>query len=115
MILKDAFFDTIHAVVDWFSPPPKFLNEAQIADELFTKLDEKDRRYLAALPDKSDLLQFHHNVGMQIRNGYQLWNPKNPHTDLSDACAENFPDQVSQRVIERIWGKSRDWVSLHGG
>lgn len=82
----------------------KFMSEDEIVDDLvanmepISKLDFKKQR-------KEELHRFHHGFGTSIRNYYKLWDPDNPYTDNSDAMGDKFADQVSQRIIERAWGR----------
>lgn len=111
MFLKELLISAYTRFMEW-AFPPKFYSEEEIADQMFPGLNEESRRFLAVHEDKARLVKFHMSVGMSIRNTFNLWHPLNPYTDINDPLAENFPDQVSQRVIERLWQKSRDWVAL---
>lgn len=91
---------------------PKYLTIEQMAKDIFRNMSEGDRRYLGLFADKEKLIVFHHTNGRAIRNHYKLWDENNPHTDATDGASERHPDQVSQRVIERVWEKTREWVSV---
>ena len=84
-------------------------------DEIFTdmllyRLPESEKKVLIATPEE-DLIMFHFGTGMWIRNHYKLWEKDNPHVVHNDSMHEKFPDQISQRIIERLWchltGKQR--------
>jgi hypothetical protein len=89
------------------------LTEDEIVAELLRDLDPPSIRVLKSIKNKDALIQFHHSVGRHIRNKYRLWDRANPLTLGSDkarqmsdeelACADEHPDQTSQRIIERVW------------
>lgn len=72
------------AVQDFLSHAP-FLTKARIR---FTARD--------------DLILFHHNLGMAIRNRYGLWRGNNP-LILSACSSMCHPDDASMVIIEAIW------------
>lgn len=80
-----------------------YLSEEQIfQDILLYKLSEKQKEEFKSI-EADDLIMLHHGFGMWIRNNYDLWKPENPNVVLLDSFHENFPDQISQRIIERLW------------
>ena len=88
-----------------------YLSEEQIfQDILLYKLSEKQKEDFKNIAAE-DLIMLHHSFGQWIRNNYDLWREDNPHVILNDAMHDLFPDQVSQRIIERLWcqltGKSQ--------
>lgn len=98
--------------------PSDFLTEDEIAADLVKNLTEEDVKYLGSMK-KEDVIMLHHGFGTSIRNMYGLWMEENPYTVLDDAIADNFPDQMSHRIIEKMWdtlyaqGKvSKDFATL---
>lgn len=80
-----------------------FMTEEQIfQDILLYKLTEKQKEEFKDM-EADDLILLHHGFGMWIRNNYDLWKPENPNVMLEDSFHEKFPDQISQRIIERLW------------
>lgn len=79
-----------------------FFTEDEIVEQELANLDPKSRAYLMGLP-KDDVIMLHHGTGTRIRNFYRLWDENNPFTDNADPMGDKFADQVSQRIIVRIW------------
>ena len=87
-----------------------FLSEPDIvSDLLLRKWTEPDKQTLKNTP-YDDLIMYHHSVGMWIRNSYLLWDPNNPIVDHRDSMSDNFPDQISQRIIETCWKKLQQFA-----
>jgi len=84
------------------SQPRKYLTEDEIALIVVSELSDADRETLLDTP-REHLIKFHMIVGMHIRNRFGLWEDDNPFTDASDPMGDAHPDQVSQRIIERVW------------
>lgn len=88
--------------------PEMFLTEDEIVEDLFkTRLTEKDLKYISEIP-MEDVIGLHFSAGMWIRNTYGLWLEENPYTNLKDARADDFPDQVSHRILEKLWKRVRE-------
>lgn len=84
------------------SQPRKYLTEDEIVLIVVSELSDADRETLLDTP-REYLIKFHMIVGMHIRNRFGLWEVDNPFTDASDPMGDAHPDQVSQRIIERVW------------
>lgn len=55
---------------------------------------------------KADLIQYHSGIGMAIRNAYNLWKVKwKPKIVNGVDMSPDHPDQVSMKIIERLWEK----------
>lgn len=78
-----------------------FLSEDQIVADFYHNMGAVERLTWRAVK-KEALIFAHHDAGRRIRNKYNLWHPDNPYT-VSDPSHDNFPDQISQRVIEKVW------------
>jgi hypothetical protein len=51
----------------------------------------------------TDLSLHHHTTGRKIRNDYKLWFIENNKIDICfHNNSENHPDQISQRIMERV-------------
>jgi len=51
-----------------------------------------------------DLAQYHSTLGRSIRNEFKLWKGSwEPELEGNVDYSTNHPDQVSQRVIEKVW------------
>lgn len=79
-----------------------FKSEDEIFADIVSKLTPEDKATLNKTSE-DDLIMFHHGYGTWIRNNYLLWDPKNPYTDKESSLGDDFPDQMSQRIIERVW------------
>lgn len=78
-----------------------FLSPEQIVKDLLKRISRKTRMSLAA-SEHFDILQLHESdVGVWIRNKYQLWNDNNPYTDSSRAGAgtDRYPTAVSVNIL----------------
>lgn len=92
----------------------RFLTESEIVTDLIdNRLSTEDRAEFRRTAE-SDLIMFHHGLGMWIRNFYGLWREDNPYSRINAAPNaqgviddELFPDQISQRIIETAWRKLR--------
>lgn len=80
-----------------------FKNDYEIiTDLLLHQWDERDKKTIKSI-EFDELILLHHNLGMAMRNYYKMWDPTNPHSNLTDAMDNNFPDQRSHRIIEACW------------
>lgn len=67
--------------------------------------------------EESDLIQFHHTVGREIRNEYNLWHEHCPLTKSNPIIVDGVdinplhPDSVSQLIIVEMW----KWAKLNVG
>lgn len=92
---------------------PLFMSPKEIGEELRGKLTPEDIQAILDLGDKDQLHSLHHGYGMWIRNTYNLWHEKNPHTmldyqpELRDGAdySPRHPDAVSMRIIEQLYAK----------
>ncbi len=82
----------------------------EIVQAVFEDLQPSDFDVLKQV-QRDDMIQFHHSVGMFIRNQYLLWDENNPLTMLNyepqvvNGMDENpkHPDAVSQEILRRVW------------
>lgn len=79
-----------------------FLTEREIIDDLMTNLSTEDKKVLRK-DSKEELIKYHHQWGKHISNFYNMWMTENPYVVHGDSMHENFPDQISGRVIEGVW------------
>jgi len=75
----------------------EFLSE----DEIFKDLIKADTSDISHVK-KENLITLHHTTGKWIRNTYKMWDQNNPYVTHDNTQDELFPDQVSQRIIERL-------------
>jgi hypothetical protein len=89
------------------------MTEDEIFEDILLYRLPEDQKKLLMATNEDDLIMFHHTFGQWLRNNYGLWAPDNPHVVHTDGHHDNFPDQISQRIIERLWthltGKKRTW------
>jgi len=79
------------------------LNESQIVSDLICReLSEANKTELYNTEFDDLILLHHHTLGRYIRNHYKLWERASNYksNDLNDS---NHPDNMSQRIIEKIW------------
>lgn len=92
--------------MNWRTKSPsstrKYLSENEIVLIIVSEFSDDSRKTLLATP-RVDLIKFHMPVGMGIRNRFGLWEEANPFTDASDPMDDFHPEQVSQRIIEKVW------------
>ena len=103
VVSKQLDYDsTTHKFITLLTPD-MFLTEDEIVNDLFlNRLNQEDIDYLSKMK-KDDVIMLHHGFGTSIRNQYGLWFEENPYTVLNDVMADNFPDQVSHRILEKMW------------
>lgn len=98
----------------------KFLTEDEIVSTVFDNMGDISISNIKELKDPSEMIQFHHSDGRQIRNMFELWDPNNPltnswfvacDTDTNEFLENgvdnhpNHPDAVSFRILVKIWEK----------
>lgn len=85
----------------------EYKSPEEIAQIFFSELEEKDKNLLKNnVKSAEDMIIYHFGVGRQIRNRFGLWKEDNPYTNLDGE--ENNPDEVSHRILERIWELSQE-------
>jgi hypothetical protein len=99
-------------------PPRVFLSEDQIVADLLARIKASPAAIDTWLKVKQEsLIEAHHTVGRSIRNDYGLWDERNPHVVLDPPPNEgvidhpDYPDQMSHRIIERVWKEVHASVS----
>jgi hypothetical protein len=75
----------------------EFLSEDEIFEDLI-KSDTSDIIFVR----KEKLISLNHTTGKWIRNTYRMWDKNNPYVVHDHTQDDRFPDQVSQRIIERL-------------
>lgn len=73
-------------------------------------LSEESRRQSGLRECKrEDLIEYHHTLGQDIRNSFNLWQYTwYPEIVEGVDMSEEHPDAVSQRVIEKVWEALQD-------
>lgn len=87
-----------------------FLDKERIADDLLNNLTDEDKKAFAHTP-KNNIIRYHLNFGMWIRNTYSMWDPNNPYTDPNDPEGPTHPDQYSYAVMELLHGRLQKWIN----
>jgi hypothetical protein len=90
------------------------MNETDIqnmADTVNTWLQEAPERdkMLFVKSTKKELIVYHNTLGRKIRNYFELW--KNEYTPIIENgidISENHPDQISMKVIEKVWEMNKN-------
>lgn len=74
-----------------------FLNEPKIIKDEFKNTP------------REQLVSYHSSLGRKIRNRYKLWQ-NSWETELINGVdhSPNHPDQISMRIIEKIWDKMHE-------
>ncbi len=109
VVIKDLEYDSDAQKFITTILPNEFLTEDEIALDLLNRLSIDDLTYMCNM-EREAVIMMHHGFGTSIRNEYGLWYEENPYTVLDDAMADNFPDQVSHRILEKMW----DTLNLAG-
>ena len=78
-----------------------FFTEDEIVADQVSRLTDENITDLRALR-REDVIGMHHTAGRFIRNYYRLWDENNPFVH-SDPEHEDFPDQISHRVLIKLW------------
>jgi hypothetical protein len=87
------------------------MTHEEIIDDLYDAIinewSNDTIREFASTPLK-DLVKFHHDLGMQIRNYYKLWEiPWEPemkeYMGAMCDCSPYHPDAVSNTIIQEVW------------
>jgi len=79
------------------------INIDDIAVDVISRLDHEDLEYIRN-HKRDSLALFHHGLGTWIRNTYHLWeNEWTPVIKDGVDYAEDHPDAISMKIIERIW------------
>jgi hypothetical protein len=74
----------------------------EVLDKIVSEMPLPDKMYIRGTKEK-DLIQFHSNIGRQIRNTFNLWQG-NPELLKDMGLPEDkHPDDVSQKIIEALW------------
>lgn len=84
-----------------------YLTEEQIIDDIFKNMSPADRKTWLEVSKRDELIRGHSSTGRSIRNRYLLWSPNNPLVDLTDPMSHKFPEQVSQRIMEKVWERCK--------
>lgn len=84
-----------------------FKNEDEIVIHMMKKLTPSEREYIKSTP-KEKLILLHSGVGRNIRNHYWLWDKQNPYTQYTNGSDANHPDNMSYRILNRIWVELQD-------
>jgi hypothetical protein len=110
-IVGDAHPPVVLSAEQLSTPPRVFLSEDEIVADLLARIKSSPDALESWLKVKQDtLIEAHHSVGRSIRNDYGLWDQRNPHVVLDPSPNgeglidhPNYPDQMSHRIIERVW------------
>jgi hypothetical protein len=78
---------------------PSTVNDA--VTRLLSELSEKDKEAIK-VTKRDDLIKYHFNLGLWIRNNFGLWNGN--YSLLTD-CHSKHPDGASGVIIEALWQK----------
>lgn len=81
----------------------KYMSEDEIVNDMCIGLTKHDKQALRDCECEHELIQFHHTAGRHIRNKYKLWFNDNPLTNWEKEDDERHPDNVSQRIIKKVW------------
>lgn len=79
-----------------------FMSEDEIVSFIFKSMNEAQVMSWTNI-SRDDLIAAHHTTGQSIRNAFGLWDENNQHVNLGDPSSDDFPDQMSMRIMERVW------------
>lgn len=83
-------------------PSNRYLEEDAIINDIIRKMSDEDQKTWKEAKE-SELVLWHLTTGREIRNKYHLWEADNPFTDTVIADSDNHPDQVSARIMKKVW------------
>jgi len=96
----------------WMNKDGSYMSEDQIVKHIITRAAGTMAQTMWRTIKLSELAKLHSSKGREIRNEYGLWDAENPHTVQAPGPGEKgyvdhplFPDQVSFRVMQRVWGE----------
>lgn len=96
------------------SCPKKFLSPDQIITEMVAEITrDAEARWSWLLMEEENLISGHHLKGRGIRNRYRFWDPENPHTSCADPHSPRHPDNLSQRIIEKVWKQLQNLAEIN--
>jgi len=81
----------------------------EMVDEVFSWLEGEGIEVIAKFTDeqKGDLVAYHHTLGRNIRNTFELWKLEwEPNIIDGVDHSPNHPDEISMRVIEAVWERA---------
>ena len=85
-------------------PWPKTKEEA--VDRILLELPEADKEIIKNIPTEFDLYEYHHGLGLWIRNNFGLYQGNN---DLLQFLGlKRHPDDVSMSIIRALWNRLRE-------
>lgn len=90
-------------------------NIDKIVEEVYNLLIEDKHKDKFISEKKVNLIGYHHSLGAYIRNEYHLWDNKwEPEICPKTNCdiSPNHPDQISMTIIEKVWEKANEEISL---
>lgn len=92
------------------NPDGSWMTEDEIVEDILSVMTPEDRRTWESIAYE-DLITAHFTTGMAIRNQYGLWKPDNPTPSAPyseyPGDHEMHPDQISMRVIQKVWTRVR--------
>lgn len=87
-----------------------FLSPDEIVEVLLSELSYEGRHNILYFNDAENMIAFHHSVGREIRNRFDLWSADNPYTEIGNEstdvyCVDNpkHPDEVSHEILKKLW------------
>lgn len=81
-------------------PESEWPRTVEAAVERMLSVMTAEQRELVRGTACSDLIRFHDNLGMWIRNQFGLWRGNK---ELMEACGLPHPDDCSMVIIEACW------------
>ena len=82
--------------------PRLFPTEEKIVEIMLKNMGDDERQTWLDVEAK-DLIAGHHTTGRFIRNTFHLWDRNHPVTRDAGPDSYNHPDQMSFRIMERVW------------
>ena len=89
-------------------PDPPLIENMVLQTQEWLYESSFDERKAFLNSSKGDLVRWHHTIGQDIRNHYNLWG-RSWTPDIVDGfdVSPDHPDQLSMRVIEEVWLRNR--------
>jgi hypothetical protein len=91
------------------TPTPSNETIESLTEKVMKDIPNEILIQLSKVEDQQDLIKYHFNLGMSIRNNYNLWQlqvMKKVKVDGQTHEIRIHPDDVSHEIIVNIWKKT---------
>lgn len=79
----------------------------EVLDIIISEISLLDKTYIKKTKE-DDLIQFHSDIGRQIRNRFLLWDGNIMLAKDMGLPKDTHPDEVSMEIIKALWKRLND-------